>query len=86
MIPEKKPSLFAVGEKVLLKPFQEEYISDNYLKWLKDTSLNKYVWASSGDITLEDIRIYCRTMDLSPDNFFLQYLIKTRIVTLAMFA
>jgi len=65
----KKPLLLE-GNNVKLVSFREEFITEEYLSWLRDEQINKYLIKPNRDITLTDAKRYCENLMKSQDNYF----------------
>lgn len=66
-----KKSVIIEGSRFKLKSFNEKYITDKYVNWLKNKAINKVIVKAEPDITLSEIDRYCRKlMDSEYDYFF----------------
>jgi ribosomal-protein-alanine N-acetyltransferase len=69
-----KPSTFAglrlEGEKVLLKRFTLDLVTERYLRWIRDPKTTEFIWKAGPDYSLEDLRAFGTTMMDSADDLF----------------
>lgn len=62
------------NRKIKLKIFREEDVDYNYLKWMKDSEICKYIEKANKDISINDLKLFVSTMYNSKDNFFFRIL------------
>jgi ribosomal-protein-alanine N-acetyltransferase len=70
-----KPSAFAnlrlEGEKVLLKPFTLDLVTERYLGWIRDPKTTEFIWKAGPDYSLKDLRAFgAGMMESEGDLFF----------------
>ncbi len=65
------------GQKIMLVPFHEKNITDEYISWLKDESVNKYLVKPRNDIDKNEASEYCRHLINSKDNMFFAIIMKS---------
>jgi RimJ/RimL family protein N-acetyltransferase len=58
------------GHKVRLERFRETYITEEYLEWLRDEDVNRYLVKPNSEITMKEVRTYCRGLMESEGNYF----------------
>ena len=46
------------GSKILLEPFSDKYINDNYLSWMNDYDTTKFIQKAKKNTTLEDLHLF----------------------------
>jgi [ribosomal protein S5]-alanine N-acetyltransferase len=66
----------AEGERVVLRTFDSSLITTNYLRWLHDPAVNRYLLKPDINTTLDDIKNYVDSLQESGDNYFLAILMK----------
>lgn len=49
---------FLVGDRIYLRPLQESDLNDQYLRWLNDQDVTKYLEAGRFPVTPDDLRQY----------------------------
>ena len=64
----KAPSI--KGKNINLESFSDKFITEEYLSWLRDEKINKYLIKPKKDITLTDAKKYCEHLMKSEDNYF----------------
>jgi [ribosomal protein S5]-alanine N-acetyltransferase len=64
------------GEDFYLVNFTEDHISTEYLRWLKDKEVNKYLLKPHQNISFEEASEYCNKMIKSKKDIFLAILEK----------
>jgi len=64
-----------ITERLILEPFSEKYLSEEYVSWLNDPELMKFSENRHRKHSLESCRAYLQSFDNSP-NFFWAVLLK----------
>ena len=65
------------GSKILLEPFSDKYINDNYLSWMNDDDTTKFIQkAKKKNTTLEDLYLFANKMISSETDYFFAIFIK----------
>ena len=59
------------GNGFKLVPFNLDMVNENYLSWLKDDAVNKYLLKPNKDITKEEAFEYSKDLIESNNNYFL---------------
>jgi RimJ/RimL family protein N-acetyltransferase len=65
-----KPIRPLVGPRIALHPFAERFITEEYLAWLRDAEVTRFIVKAGLDVTLPDVRAFCHRLIESPDDFF----------------
>lgn len=65
-----KPIRALRGRLVTLQPFADRFVSDEYLGWLRDDAVTRYIVKAGADTTLDDVRAFCTAMIRSERDFF----------------
>jgi len=65
-----KDSVKINGKRISLVTFNYQYITDEYLSWLKDERVNRYLLKPNQEITLDEATKYCEALMNSNDNHF----------------
>ena len=68
-----------IGTSILCKrlrlvDFEEVYLTEIYLSWLRNSQVNRYLVKPSSQITFNEARSYCLGLLESSDNYFLAIL------------
>jgi len=71
-----KPIRRIEGQKIVLEPFSEYYLSENYLAWLRDDMVTRYLVKGGADINMAEVRNFCRSMIESRDDFFFAIVVR----------
>lgn len=64
------PLLGMEGDRVVLVPFSEDFVSERYLEWLKDDDTTRWLVKAGPDVGLGEVRAFCRDMIASPNDCF----------------
>ena len=64
------------GDKVLLKPFSLKFVNDNYLAWMNDKEVTKFIYKAKDHISLNDLTLFANKMVKSDYDYFFAILIK----------
>ncbi len=64
------------GKKILLEPFSSKFISNNYLSWMNDKEITKFIEKSKDKMTLDDITLFANQMIHSEKDYFFAILLK----------
>ena len=59
-----------------LRHFDLNFVGDEYLGWLKDEEVNRYLLKADQDITIEEARRYCTELVESDHDIFLAIILK----------
>jgi len=65
------------GGSVVLKAFSHKFITEEYLQWLHDSKVNKYLVKPRSSTTLADVKAYCEDLMQSDDNYFFALLLRS---------
>ena len=65
-----KPEKCIEGKRVTLRPISEEAPLIDYLGWLQDSEVTRYLEARFTDYTVEKLRAYIRAENEKPNAFF----------------
>jgi len=77
MINKKNPKI--IGDGFELVPFEIKHLSENYLNWLRDIDINKFLVKPNKDITKKDAKKFCEDMMHSSTDFFLAIITQENI-------
>jgi len=55
--------------RLILKPLNKEFLSQNYVTWMNDKDVNRYL-ESGGDYTLEKLNDYLKEVERNPKYFW----------------
>ena len=58
-----------VGEKVVVKPFNDKWITNEYLSWLKDDCVNEYLKSGCKTTTIEEVAAYVNSIQEKKNDF-----------------
>jgi len=58
------------GKSALLSLFNEGHIDGQYLSWLKDVTVTRYLVGVGADTPYDDIKQFCESLIASPDDYF----------------
>lgn len=64
------------GASVVLEPFNEGFVSEAYLGWLKDEETTRWLVKAGPEVGLDEVRSFCRQMMDSPDDCFFAVLLR----------
>lgn len=64
----------ASSQRLILRSFDDSLVNEQYLSWLHDERVNRYLLKPSNETSLDDIRKYVRSLTESADNCFLSIL------------
>ena len=67
------------GSKILLEPFSDKYINDNYLSWMNDDDTTKFIQKAKKNTTLEDLYLFANKMISSETDYFFAILLKKNL-------
>lgn len=73
---KKSPSKILESNKVILKPFSKEFISDKYLRWLNDDSITQFIDKAKENTSLEDLNYFAESMINSNKDYFFAIIYK----------
>jgi len=59
------------GKLIYLRPLLKSDLNENYLKWMNDSEVNRYMDSGSFPSTMEDLQNYYTTVALNPNNIVL---------------
>lgn len=67
----KKPNIIIKNDRIELHSFNDKFITSEYLSWLQNPKINKYLVSSNTSYTMDNIREYAQGLiDSSKDLFF----------------
>ena len=64
------------GPTFLLEPFSLELVTEEYVSWLRDAKVNRYLLKPTSAITIEQTRNYCEEMIISENDLFFAIIFK----------
>lgn len=64
------------GENLLLVPFTEKYVTIDYLRWMNDPETTRFILKAEGNITIDSLFLFTKTMIESDSNYFFAVLLK----------
>jgi len=73
------------GPTFSLEPFSLELVTEEYISWLKDARVTRYLLKPNRAITIEKTRNYCEEMINSENDLFFRFFPKRIGGILAMF-
>ena len=59
-----------VSKRLLLQPFKPQHVSKDYLDWITDEELTRYIQKGNPNLTLDDLRIFVDDLDRSDNDIF----------------
>lgn len=62
--------------KIFLEELRVDYLSDNYINWMKDREVTKYLTGGSKDYTVQELKEYVNKMNESKTDFLLGIFLK----------
>ena len=67
------------GSKILLEPFSQKYINDDYLSWMNDKETTKFIKKAKKKTTFEDLYLFANEMMSSKVDYFFAILLKENL-------
>ncbi len=64
------------GKNILLVPFTEKYVTADYLRWMNDAETTRFVLKAQGNITIDSLLLFAKTMIKSDSDYFFAVLLK----------
>ena len=64
------------NEITILKPFSKKFISAEYLGWLNDKQVSRYILKAKENTSFDDLKLFTTKMIESPYNYFFAILYK----------
>ena len=64
------------NKRILLEPFSDNFISNDYLSWMKDNETTQFIKKAKRDISLDDLYSFANSMILSKKDYFFAIVIK----------
>ena len=58
------------GKNILLVPFTEKYVTADYLRWMNDAETTRFVLKAQGNITIDSLLLFAKTMIKSDSDYF----------------
>ena len=65
----KKTITPVIGDKVIIELFRDELITEEYVSWLRDNKINKYLVSGSNTTSLYEIASYVKALQEKEDDF-----------------
>ena len=59
-----------ISKRLTLEPFKPQYVTEDYLDWITDEELTRYIQKGSPNLTLQDLRIFIEELDQSKNDIF----------------
>lgn len=74
-----KPALYPLeGERIILEPFVERFISDEYISWLTDEETIRWLVKAGSRIDRVEVEKFCRSMIVSADDCFFAIVLRQK--------
>lgn len=70
-----KEPIIIHGSIFTLESFSDKMITEEYLSWLKDEEVNRYLLKPEKTITMDQARYYCKELMQSNNNYFLAIIV-----------
>ena len=67
----RKKSIVIQSSTFRLESFNEKYITEEYVGWLKNKEIGRQIVHAHPSVTLNDVRDYCIKLINSKNNYFL---------------
>ena len=64
------------SDRLILEPFKSKYVTEEYLQWITDDGLTKYIEKASPDISIDDLRDFVDELDGSKNDIFFRIILK----------
>jgi len=68
---------FLVGEKIYLRPFDEDDLEGDYVQWVNDREIIKHLASNAFPKTRDELKNYVTQVANSPDYIFLAVMEKS---------
>ncbi len=65
-----------LGDKVQLEPFSLKFVNDDYLSWMNDKEVTKFINKAKDNISINDLKLFANQMIKSDYDYFFAILIK----------
>ena len=73
----KKPPIKIIdGNNVILQPFSEKFLTDNYLNWMNDKQTTKFISKAKRENSMYDLELFVKNMIKSNLDYFFAIIYK----------
>ena len=53
------------SKTITLNPFKEKDVGEDYLNWMKNKDITKYIVKANKNLSIEDLKLFVRTLEKS---------------------
>ena len=58
------------GTKIQLEPFSLKFVTDDYLNWMNDKDITKFIHKAKDNMSIDDLNSFANKMINSDDDYF----------------
>ena len=66
------------SDRIELRPFSKDYVSKNYLDWMNDKNITKFINKAKEETSLEDLNLFTKSMINSNFDYFFAIIYKEK--------
>ena len=74
---KKLPIKIIDGNNIILQPFSEKFLTDNYLDWMNDKETTKFISKAKKENSMYDLELFVKHMIKSNLDYFFANLYPT---------
>ena len=67
------------SDRIELRPFSKDYVSKNYLDWMNDKNITKFINKAKAETSLEDLNLFTKSMINSNFDYFFAIIYKKKL-------
>lgn len=64
------------GTKIQLEPFSLKFVTDDYLNWMNDKDITKFIHKAKDNMSIDDLNSFANKMINSDDDYFFAIILK----------